>query len=90
MTPHTNAKQRALHRTHIIQGQLRGIERMLTKDAYCVDILTQSLAVQKSLRSLDGLLLKNHLETCVLSHMKSSGGKKYIDELIQLYGTSTQ
>ncbi len=84
---HTHVKKstRALHRIKILEGQLRGIRRMLEEDKYCVDILTQSLAVQKSLRSLDTLLLKNHLETCVLSSMKNKTGKKYIDELAKLY-----
>ncbi len=84
MKTRDHKKAPALHRIRILQGQLRGIERMLKEHAYCVDILTQSLAVQKSLQSLDALLLKNHLETCVLSHMRE-GGKKYINELIRLY-----
>ncbi len=79
-----------LHRIKILEGQLRGIRRMLEEDKYCVDILTQSLAVQKSLRSLDTLLLKNHLETCVLSRMKGSEGKKYINELARLYQGMSQ
>lgn len=90
MHKHTNTKKRALHRIRILEGQLRGIEGMLRNDTYCVDVLTQSLAVQKSLRSLDALLLKKHLETCILSQMKSHTGKKHIDELLKIYGTSTQ
>ncbi|MDO8581612.1 MAG: metal-sensitive transcriptional regulator [bacterium] len=82
---HPPKPKHILHRIKIIEGQLRGIRRMLEEDKYCVDILTQSLAVQKSLRSLDTLLLKNHLETCVLSSMKNKTGKKYIDELARLY-----
>lgn len=82
--------KRILHRIKILEGQLRGIRRMLEEDKYCVDILTQSLAVQKSLRSLDTLLLKNHLETCVLSSMKNKNGRKYIDELSRLYKGMTQ
>ena len=74
----------------IIAGQLRGVRRMFEEDKYCVDILIQSLAVQKSLRSLDTLLLKNHLETCVLPNMKNKTGKKYIDELTRLYQGMSQ
>ena len=90
MHHHTPQHNRALHRIKILEGQLRGIRRMLEEDKYCVDILTQSLAVQKSLRSLDTLLLKNHLETCVLSSMKNKTGKKYIDELARLYQGMSQ
>lgn len=83
---HTHPKrQRALHRIKILEGQLRGIRRMLEEGAYCIDILTQSLAVQHSLRSLDVTLLKQHLETCVLSNMKNKKGEKYVDELLTLY-----
>src|SRR3954451_17157911 len=46
-------KKRALHRAHIIEGQLRGVEKMIDDEAYCVDIITQTLAIQKSLRSLN-------------------------------------
>jgi len=83
--PHKHAKQTTLHRIRILQGQLRGIEHMLETNAYCVDVLTQSLAVQRSLRSLDVVLLKQHLETCVRDGMKSGKGQKYINELLQLY-----
>ncbi|MBI4261981.1 metal-sensitive transcriptional regulator [Candidatus Uhrbacteria bacterium] len=82
---HKHAKQTASHRIKILQGQLRGIERMLNENAYCVDILTQSIAIQRSLRSLDVVLLKQHLETCVREGMKSGKGQKYINELLQLY-----
>ena len=51
-------KKRALHRSRILQGQLRGLEKMIDNEDYCVDILTQSLAVQKSLRSLNKLLVE--------------------------------
>lgn len=87
---HKTKSARALHRIKILEGQLRGIRRMLEEEAYCIDVLTQSLAVQKSLRSLETLLLKNHLETCVLSRMKNKAGKKYVDELARLYQGMSQ
>ena len=80
-------KKRALHRSRILQGQLRGIEKMIENDEYCVDIITQSLAVQKSLRSLNKLLVENHLRTHV-SHMFAAGGEQKdmaVDELLRVY-----
>ena len=80
-------KKRALHRTRILQGQLRGIERMIEDEAYCVDIVTQSLAVQKSLRSLNKLLVENHLRTHV-SDMFAEGGDRReaaIEELVGVF-----
>ncbi|MDM4763654.1 metal-sensitive transcriptional regulator [Galbitalea sp. SE-J8] len=80
-------KKRALHRTRILEGQMRGLERMIENEDYCVDIITQSLAVQKSLRSLNKLLVENHLRTHV-SDMFAAGGDSAahaIDELLAVY-----
>ena len=48
--------KRALHRSKILEGQMRGLEKMIEEEEYCMDIITQSLAIQKSLRSLNKLL----------------------------------
>ena len=80
-------KKRALHRSRIIQGQLRGIEKMIEDEAYCVDIITQTLAIQKSLGSLNKLLVENHLRTHV-SHMFDEGGderEKAVAELLAVF-----
>lgn len=68
-------KKRALHRTRILEGQLRGVERMIEDETYCVDIITQTLAIQKSLTSLNKLLVENHLRTHV-SEMFDAGGER--------------
>ncbi len=81
-------KLRALHRTKIILGQMRGLEKQITDDAYCMDVLTQSLAIQKSLASLNKLILERHLHTHIADKM-ASGDKaqqsKAIEELLNLY-----
>lgn len=80
-------KKRALHRTRILEGQMRGLEKMIESEDYCVDIITQSLAIQKSLRSLNKLLVENHLRTHV-SDMFAAGGdhqQKAIEELLRVY-----
>ena len=68
-------KKRALHRARILEGQLRGVEKMIENEDYCVDIITQTLAIQKSLSSLNKLLVENHLRTHV-SHMFDEGGQQ--------------
>ncbi|MDF1479331.1 metal-sensitive transcriptional regulator [Leifsonia sp. H3M29-4] len=80
-------KKRALHRTRILEGQMRGLERMIEAEEYCVDILTQSLAIQKSLRSLNKLLVENHLRTHVAEMFAAGGDEqtKAIDELLKVY-----
>ena len=67
-------KKRALHRARILEGQLRGVEKMIENEDYCVDIITQTLAIQKSLRSLNKLLVENHLRTHV-TEMFDEGGE---------------
>jgi DNA-binding FrmR family transcriptional regulator len=80
-------KKRALHRSKILQGQLRGLEKMIENEDYCIDIITQSLAIQKSLGSLNKLLLENHLRTHVAEQLASDSGNepKMIHELLDLY-----
>ncbi|GAA3894482.1 metal-sensitive transcriptional regulator [Leifsonia kafniensis] len=76
-------KRRALHRTRIMEGQMRGLEKMIENEDYCVDIITQSLAIQKSLGSLNKLLVENHLQTHV-SHMFDAGGQERQDAIAEL------
>jgi DNA-binding FrmR family transcriptional regulator len=81
-------KKRALHRVKILEGQMRGLEKMIESEEYCMDIITQSLAIQKSLGSLNKLLVENHLTTHV-SHMMGSGSKaksdKAIEEMLKIF-----
>lgn len=81
-------KKRATHRSKIIEGQFKGLQKMIDNEAYCMDILTQSLAIQKSLASLNKLILENHLRTHV-TEMVSSGEEndieKMVEELLSLY-----
>jgi DNA-binding FrmR family transcriptional regulator len=81
-------KKRASHRSKIIKGQFDGLQKMIDNEAYCMDILTQSLAIQKSLASLNKLIVENHITTHV-TDMLSSGDAKMQEqaheELLRLY-----
>ena len=81
-------KKRASHRSKIIKGQFDGLQKMIDNEAYCMDILTQSLAIQKSLASLNKLIVENHITTHV-TDMLQSDDKKMIEqahtELLGLY-----
>jgi DNA-binding FrmR family transcriptional regulator len=76
------------HRLKIIAGQIEGLAKMIEEDKYCIDILTQSLAVQKALQKVDHKILENHLNTCVLDQVKSGEEKKSVDELLNIYNLS--
>jgi DNA-binding FrmR family transcriptional regulator len=81
-------KKRALHRAKILQGQMKGLEKMIDKEDYCMDILTQSLAIQKSLSSLNKLILENHLRTHIGDMLGSKDEKereKAYEDMLKLY-----
>lgn len=84
-THDTDEKKKILHRIKIIQGHLKAIEQMITDDAYCVDIVHQSMAVQKALKKLDMQVIKDHLETCVVDQIKDGDEVKTVAELLKLY-----
>ena len=59
-----------LNRLSRIEGQVRGIKRMVEEDAYCVDIITQVAAVNAALNSFNKVLLTNHIKTCVAKDIR--------------------
>jgi len=81
-------KKRAIQRVKILQGQIKGLEKMIDAEEYCMDVITQSLAIQKSLGSLNKLLVENHLATHV-KHMMTSKDtqvqKRLQEELLMIY-----
>lgn len=83
-----DTQKAATRRISIIKGQIDGLQRMIQQDAYCMDILTQSLAIQKSLASLNKVVLKGHITTHVTDMLSSdddSMHQKAVDELLHLY-----
>lgn len=78
-------KKRALHRLKIMQGQMRGLEKAVTSEDYCIEVLNQSSAVQESLKSFDALMLENHLRTHVAHQFKNKDIAKVVKELLKIY-----
>lgn len=64
-------KQRLVKRLHRIEGQVRGIERMVDEDRYCIDVLTQIAAVNTALESLAFIILDDHVNHCVAGALAS-------------------
>jgi len=54
-----------INRLKSIEGHVRGVQRMVDEDVYCIDIINQNLAVQRALEKVNGLILERHLQTCV-------------------------
>jgi DNA-binding FrmR family transcriptional regulator len=81
-------KRKALHRLKIIEGQIRGLQKMVAEDKYCIDIIHQSLAVKKALSRVEDLILENHLATHAAEQIKSGKEDKAVREIISIYKLS--
>jgi len=82
------SKKRALHRLKILEGQIRGLQKMVQDDKYCIDILTQSSAVKEALSGVEDLILENHLSTHVIQQIKTGKEKKSTKEILDIYKLS--
>lgn len=67
-------------RLNRIEGQVRGVKKMVEEDRYCIDILTQVTAVQAALNAFNRVLLSDHIKTCVVDDIKN-GSEETVDEL---------
>lgn len=76
-------KRELQNRLARIEGQIRGLSRMIEQDAYCVDLLTQSAAAVAALGSFERVLLERHVRGCVAEGIRGGDDEK-IDELIAL------
>ncbi len=77
-------KKLIINRLNRINGQIKGITKMIENDAYCNDVLVQLSAVKNSVKSLSSHILENHLYTCVTQDLEN-GELDTIDELISLF-----
>ena len=74
-------KQKLINRLKRIDGQIRGIIRMVENDAYCPDILIQTSAVNSAINSFNKDLIAEHIRSCVLNDIKN-GHEEVVDELV--------
>lgn len=81
-------KQTAINRLHRAIGHLKSVEKMVVEDKYCIDIIQQSLAVQKALAAVDLLILDSHLHTCVENAVCGDEKKreKALKEILEIFG----
>ncbi|MCL4704979.1 metal-sensing transcriptional repressor [bacterium] len=83
-------KKRAVHRAKIIRGQLDGLIRAIEREDYCTSLLRQSVSIQESLKSLNRLLLENHIKTHVKHQLHGKEEDKAIKELMEIYSFSSR
>jgi DNA-binding FrmR family transcriptional regulator len=86
-------RSRVLNRLSRIEGQVRGVARMLEEGRYCIDVLTQIQAVRAALAKVEDQLLKDHLGHCIESAIVSGDKaeqRKKAEELIELLGKASR
>lgn len=80
-----DVKKRALRRLKIAEGQIRGLQKMVEDDVYCIDIITQASAVKEALSGVEDVLLENHLSTHVIHQVKNGKEDQAIEEILKVY-----
>ena len=82
-------RKQAIRRLSIIEGQIRGLRKMVEDDAYCVDVLTQISAIHEALRGVGKVVVRHHLETCVTEGLQGDDRERrqHYDELMKLIYT---
>ena len=86
-------KQDLLNRLKTIEGHVRGIQRMVEDNGYCVDILKQTKAVQRALDKFNSLVLERHLDGCVTTAIRgddSAERERVIHELLHVFEASSK
>lgn len=78
-------KSKAIRRLKIVGGQIRGLQKMVEDEKYCIDIITQVSAIKEALTGIENLVLENHLSTHVVHQMKQGSEKKAVDEILKVY-----
>ncbi len=78
-------KEKIIHRLKLIEGQVRGLQRMIESNTYCIDVITQTSAVKQGLSNVEDLLLENHLGGCILDQVKSGQTDKAKSEILKVY-----
>lgn len=80
-----SVKKGVVRRLKIAEGQVRGLQKMVDEDAYCIDIITQASAVRHLLSAVEDLMLENHLGEHVIHQMQRGQGKKATEEIMKVF-----
>lgn len=78
-------KKQVLNRLSRIEGQIRGLKKMVEEDTYCIDVITQAQAAKSAISSVEDSLLREHLLTCAVTQVKKNNSKKMVEEVMKVY-----
>lgn len=78
-------KKQIQNRLRRIEGQIRGLQGLVEKDTYCIDVITQTSAIKSALSGVEDLLLESHLDTCASNQIRSGNIAKAKQEILAVY-----
>jgi len=78
-------QDKLIRRLKLIEGQVRGLQKMIENNSYCIDIITQTSAVKQGLSNVEDLLMENHLSGCILRQVKAGQTEKAKTEILKVY-----
>ena len=78
-------KQKLIRRLKIMEGHVRGLARMIEKDTYCIDVITQTSAIKQGLSNVEDILMGEHLSHCVIDQIKKGQTDKATAEILKVY-----
>ena len=82
-----------IYRLKSIEGHVRGVQRMVTDDAYCINIIGQVQAIQRALDKVNSLILDEHLNSCVITAIRSEDSQereRVLNELMHVFETNNK
>ncbi len=80
-----------IQRLKSVEGHVRGVQRMVDEGAYCIDVVNQIVAIQRALKKVSGLVLDDHLHSCVTDAMRgpdATARERVLGELIEVFAAS--
>jgi len=86
-------KKQLLARLKTIEGHVRGVERMIEEDAYCIELLKQTQAIQRALDKVNSMILGDHLRNCVTTAIRSEQPEereRVVNELLQVFEATSK
>lgn len=78
-------KYKIIRRLKIIEGQIRGIQEMISNNSYCINVITQTSAIKQGLSNIEDILLESHIGHCVVNQIKKGQTNKATSEILKVY-----
>ena len=80
-----SSKQKLIRRLKIIEGQVRGLQDMIERDTYCIDVITQTSAAKQGLTAIEDMMMENHLGTCAIAQIQGGQEARAKEEILKVY-----